>query len=146
MSAGCPFIACAKKKGIEFCWDCGESETCEKWVRHRKTAKKADSFTCYQNLDDDIVFVRKNGVEEFEKTQKTREHLLKEMLREFNEGRSKRYYCIAATVMEMKALDAALSEARNNSKGLGMKEKSRVLHAILDAIARQRNYCLKLRR
>jgi len=32
MAAGCPFITCAvKKKGIEFCWDCEENKTCEKW-------------------------------------------------------------------------------------------------------------------
>jgi len=145
--AGCPFITCAlKNKGIEFCWDCRESETCEKWARHRELAKNIDSFKCYQKLEDDIAFVRKNGVEEFEKTQKTRNHLLREMLGEFNEGRSKSFYCIAATVMEINELEAALSEARKHSMGGEIKEKSRVLHALLDEIARQRNYHLKLRR
>jgi len=144
--AGCTFITCAKKKGTEFCWDCQESGSCEKWARHREIAKKADSFTCYQNLEDDIAFVQKNGAAEFEKTQKKRELLLKEMVREFNERRSKSYYCIAATVMEMNELEGALSEARKHSGGLGMKERSRVLHALLDEIARQRNYHLKLRR
>jgi hypothetical protein len=147
MSAGCPFITCAlKKKGIEFCWDCGESETCEKWRKHRESAKKADSFKCYQKLEDDIAFIRKKGVDEFEKTQKVRQRLLNEMLQEFNEGRSKSYYCIAATVMETGELEAALSEAKKNSDGLEIKEKSRVLHAILDEIARHSNYHLKLRK
>ncbi|GAB6285038.1 MAG: hypothetical protein STSR0009_12390 [Methanoregula sp.] len=129
--AGCLFITCAlKKKGIEFCKDCQESETCEKWTRHREIAKKVDSFKCYQKLEDDIAFVRKNGVNEFEKTQKMRAHLIKEMLREFNEGRSKSYYCIAATVMEIRELEEALSEAKTNSDGLDIKEKSGVLHSI----------------
>jgi hypothetical protein len=78
--------------------------------------------------------------------QKKREHLLKEMLREFNEGRSKSYYCIAATVMEIKELEEALTKAHKDSNGLGIKKKSRVLHAILDEIAKQRNYNLKLRK
>ena len=75
-----------------------------------------------------------------------REHLLKEMLREFNEGRSKSYYCIAATVMETGELEEALTKAHTDSDGFEIKEKSKVLHALLDEIARQRNYYLKLRK
>jgi hypothetical protein len=147
IGAGCPFIMCAlKKKGVEFCWDCEEHESCQKWAKHRESGKKADSFKCYQKLEDDITFVRKNGVTEFEKLQKKRESLVKEMLREFNEGRSKSYYCIAATLMETGQLEGALSEARKKSDGLNMKEKARVLHSLLDEIALQRNYLLKLRK
>jgi hypothetical protein len=146
MGAGCPFITCAlKRKGIEFCWDCEEKKTCEKWAKHREAAKKADSFTCYQKLEEDIAFIQKNGVDEFEKMQKKRELLLQEMLREFNEGRSKTYYCIAATVLEPGELGEALTKADKESRGLGMKERSKVLHSILDKIANQRNYDLKLR-
>ena len=146
MRAGCPFITCSSKRGIEFCWNCIEHETCEKWAKHRESGKKADSFKCYQKLKEDIAFIQKNGVNEFEKTQKTREHLLKEMLREFNEGRSKSYYCIAATVMEIRELEEALTQAHKDSLRLGMKERSRVLHSVLDDIAGQRNYYLKLRK
>ena len=147
MGAGCPFITCAlKKKGIEFCWDCKEHESCEKWARHRKASEKADSFKCYQKLEDDIAFVMKNGPGRFEKAQKIREDLLHAMLREFNEGRSKSYYCIAATVMETGELGAALAKARKYSVGLDSRERSRVLHSLLDEIAAQRNYHLKLRK
>jgi hypothetical protein len=68
------------------------------------------------------------------------------MLREFNDGRSKSYYCIAATVMETRELEEALTLARQNSDGLNIKEKTRVLHSVLDEIARQKNYYLKLRK
>jgi hypothetical protein len=99
-----------------------------------------------RNLEDDITFVRTNGITEFEKTQKTRERLLKEMLREFNDGRSKRYYCIAATVMEIEELEDAVKNAKKNSPGFLMKERVKVLHFLLDEIAKQRNYSLKLRK
>jgi Protein of unknown function (DUF3795) len=147
LGAGCPFITCAlKKKGIEFCWTCEEHETCEKWRKHRETGKRVDSFTCYQKLEDDIAYIRRYGVKKFEEMQKIREHLLNEMVREFNEGRSKSYYCIAAAVMEIEELKEALKKVHMNSDGLGIKEKSKVLHALLDEIARQRNYYLKLRK
>ncbi len=146
MAVGCSFITCAiKKKGIEFCWDCEESKTCEKWRKHRESGKKVDSFKCYQKLEDDIAFIQKYGVAEFEKLQKIREQLLREMLQEFNEGRSKSYYCIASTVLEIEDLKEALNKAKKSSKGLKIKENSKLLHSILDEIAVQKKYCLKLR-
>jgi len=147
MAVGCPFITCAvKKKEIEFCWDCEENETCEKWRHHREFSKKYDTFKCYQKLEDNISFIQKNGVDEFEKLQKTREKLLKEMLRDFNEGRSKRYYCIATTVLEIDELKEALDQAKKQAKSLGIKERSKVLHSLIDETAKRKNYLLKLRK
>jgi len=147
MAVGCPFITCAlRKRGIEFCWDCEENETCERWKEHREFGKRHDTFKSYQKLEEDVSFIRKNGVGEFERLQKIREKLLKEMLRGFNEGRSKNYYCIAATVLEIEELKKALSEAKERSTGLEMTEKAKVLHSMLDAVAERKNCCLKLRR
>ncbi len=147
LGAGCPFITCAlKKRGIEFCWDCRERETCEKWRGHREAGKTADSFTCYQKLEDDIAFIRRNGIEAFEEVQITRERLLRKMLDEFNEGRSKSHYCIAAIIMEIGELEGALAQAKKDSRGLDRKGRARVLHALLDKIAERRGYHLKLRK
>ena len=147
IAAGCPFITCAiKKKQTEFCWDCTEHQICEKWSKHREAGKKHDSFKCYQKLEDDITFIQENGVKEFERLQKTREKLLKEMLRGFNEGRSKRYYCIAATVFEIDELQKLVNTGIERSKGLEMKEKSKILHSLLDSAAEKKNRLLKLRK
>ena len=101
MAAGCPFITCAvKRKGIEFCGDCHESGTCGKWKKHWEFGMEHDTFKCYRKLEDNIAFISEHGVEKFDKLQMKREALLRDMLRDFNEGRSKSYYCIAATVME----------------------------------------------
>jgi hypothetical protein len=68
MAVGCPFITCAvKKRGIEFCWDCQENESCEKWRKHREFGKRHDTFKCNQKLENDIAFIQRNGVAEFEK-------------------------------------------------------------------------------
>jgi hypothetical protein len=68
------------------------------------------------------------------------------MLAEFNEGRSKIYYCIAATVMDMDELREVLGRAREQSTGLDTKARSVLLHSMLDEIARRKGYLLKLRR
>ncbi len=147
IAVGCTFIRCAvKKNGLEFCWECAENKTCEKWKKHREFSKKRDSFKCYQKLEANIAFIQKNGVTEFEKLQKQREQILREMLDEFNEGRSKSYYCIAATVMELDELKAALKKARDGSRDLDIKSKSKIMHALLDEIAAQKHYNLKLRK
>jgi hypothetical protein len=147
MKAGCPFITCAiKKKGVEFCWQCEDSETCCKWSQHRKTGKTVDSFKCYQTLENDIAFIQDNGIDEFKKVQEHRELLLKKMLTGFNEGRSKSYYCIAASVMEIGELENALSQAEKESETSDLIERAKILHGILDEIAGRKMYFLKLRK
>jgi hypothetical protein len=146
-AVGCRYITCAvKHKGIDFCWECEESKTCEKWEKLRESSKEHDSFKCYQTLEDDLDFIKEYGIEKFDEQQMIREQLLKEMLSEFNEGRSKSYYCIAATVMKIGELQNALIQARNSSNSLDIKAKSKVMHSILDIIARENGYYLKLRK
>ncbi len=147
MAVGCPFITCAiKKKGVEFCWECADKKTCKLWKNHRAAGKKGDSFKCYQKLEDDISYIEKHGVIKFEKTQKAREKLLKKMLEGYNESRSKSYYCIAATVVEIKELEAILGEADKKSKAMGLKQRSMTLHGMLNDIAAKKKYILKLRK
>ena len=71
--------------------------------------------------------------------------MLIEMLEGFNEGRSKRYYCIAATVLEIEELETALIQAKSASERTDLKSASRILHSILDEIAESEQYHLKLR-
>jgi hypothetical protein len=147
MGAACPFHNCGvKKKGIEFCGFCDESTSCARWGKFREMGKKHDSIVCYQKLEDNIAFIRKNGIEEFEKQQETREKLVWSMLSEFNDGRSKTFYCIAATILEIGELENVLEEAREKSMGFDIKAKSEVMHSLLNKIEENRNYSLKLRK
>jgi hypothetical protein len=68
------------------------------------------------------------------------------MLEEFNEGRSKTYYCIAATVMEVEELEWAIDRGREQMTGTDRKAKARAFHAILESIARTKGHRLKLRK
>jgi len=147
MRAGCPFITCAvKKKGIEFCWLCEQSDDCEKWGAHRAFGREHDTFVCYQKLEENIEFIKKYGIETFQETQLVRKKILNEMLSNFNEGRSKRHYCIAVTVFEISELEDALTQARNDSDGLELKDRSKVLHSLLDNLAKEKHFNLSLRK
>jgi hypothetical protein len=147
MGAPCPFHTCAiKKKGVEFCGFCDENATCTKCGKFREIGKQHDLIVCYQKFEDNIAFIQKNGMEEFERQQEKREKLVRSMLSEFNEGRSKTLYCIAATVLEIDELENVLEEARVQSVGLHPKAKSEVMHSFFDKIAEDKNYPLKLRK
>jgi len=147
MKVGCLFITCAvKKRGIEFCWQCPDHEACEKWHEHREWGQSHDSFVCYQRLESNIAFVEHQGIFTFAADQKKREHLLSAMLAEFNEGRSKSFYCIVATVMDIQEIKEAIVLARDRSAGADIKTKSKALHAILDKVAQERKYSLRLRK
>ena len=131
---------------VHHCGFCEENKTCAKWRKHRDMSKRLDSIVSYPKLEDNIVFMEKHGLLEFEQQQKTREKLLREMLVEFNEGRSKSFYCVAATVLEIGELEAVLEEAKQKAKGLDVKAKSEVMHLLLEEIANKKNYLLKFRR
>ena len=68
------------------------------------------------------------------------------MLQEFNEGHSKSYYCVAATVLEIEELEETLNKAKKDSFGLKVKERSEIFRSILDEVAERKNYYLKLRK
>jgi hypothetical protein len=147
MAVGCPFITCAvKRKGIEFCWECDESGSCERWSGHRDFGRTRDTFVCYAALEDNIASIRGSGLEAFIGEQSEREGLLVEMLDGFNEGRSKTFYCIAATVLDPSALRSAIDSARESAGGRDVRERSKVLRAALDAIAAERSLRLALRK
>ncbi len=147
MKVGCPFLTCAvKKRGIEFCWQCPDQKGCEKWNGHRKRGQLRDSFVCYQRLEDNIVFVGRSGLSAFVEDQRERERLLSAMLAEFNEGRSKSFFCIVATVMDAREIARAITQAKDESAGRDVKERSKALHALFERIAKESGYNLKLRK
>ena len=147
MAVGCQFINCAiKRVGVEFCTDCRTGESCEKLQKHRKTGNERDSFKSYQKLEDDINFIKAKGIRTYNEQQRIRESLLIRILNEFNEGRSKSYYCIASTVMDVDELRSSLEEGTTKSKLLSIKEKSKMMHAMLDSIALRKGYRLSIRK
>ncbi len=147
MAAGCPFITCAvKRRGIEFCWDCDEAGSCEKWAKHRAAGRERDSFTCYASLEANISKVARDGLESFVAEQHLRESLLREMLERFDEGRSKTCCCIAATVLDPSELRTAIDAASQTCGSSDVRERIRALRSLLDEAAARRSVRLALRR
>ncbi len=72
------------------------------------------------------------------------------MLEEFDEGRSKSFYCIAATLLPVTDLEASLNEAKQEIDKLcivtdDIKTRANILRKFLNGFAGEREIELRLR-
>jgi hypothetical protein len=92
------------------------------------------------------TFVGRSGISAFVEDQREREQLLSAMLAGFDEGRSKSFFCVVATVMGAREITRTITQAEAESAGKDVKSRSKALHALFDKIAEERGYNLKLRK
>ena len=139
LDPSCPFVACAiTRKKVEFCWECPESDNCLEW-------QNAMSIGCnavleYQRIDDNVSFIRENGIDIFASIQKTRGKLLGEMLHDYDEGRYTQEYLYAASTLGVGELEAALTDAWINTAGMRIDRKSEYLHLALHRVPTRKRY------
>lgn len=147
MGAGCPFVTCAvKKKGIELCTDCAEITRCDLFQGNLAWSNEHDTFVCRQRLGDNVKFIQEHGIEAFEKMEEIRGQLLTKMIGGFDDGRSKSFYCIAATVLDPMEIEGALATVEKEAEGLDKKERAKAMRREIEKIADMRGYHLKLRK
>jgi len=139
---------CVKKKHLEVCAQCAEFP-CDKFAK--RLDSPADSLLTYKNIRHNMTFIKEQGLPKFLEQQKQRMTLLERMLSNYNEGRSKSMYCIAATLLPIDRLPAALNEAEIKIKNAKLdtndvKGRAQILHDMLNAIALKEGIELKLRK
>ena len=104
----CAIARCAvRERGYETCAGCPEfpCERLDGWDR-------SDSVVSHLNSLANLRAIRDRGLDVFLEEQRKRMSLLETMLAEFNDGRSKGYCCLAATLLPVEDLVAGLAEAR----------------------------------
>ncbi len=146
----CSFITCCvKKRNLEVCAECNEypCSKFEGWTEDNAY----DSFLTHRKAMPNLNFIKERGIEEFIEQQKKRIELLEIMLKHFDEGRSKSFYCFAATLLPITDLDESLrnSEDKIKAEKIGaedIKTKSKILKEFLNDFAARKGIDLKLRR
>ncbi len=143
----CSIITCCvKTNNFETCAECDEfpCSKIDKW-------DKCDSFISHRVSLSNLRLIKQNGLNLFIEQQEKRIKMLEKMLENFNEGRSKSFYCSATALLPISDLKYALEESENkinkekiDSKNL--KAKSKILKGILNNIAEGQQVELKLRR
>ena len=146
----CGYITCCvKKKGLEVCAQCGEFP-CTKFEAWLGNLEQYDSFLTHQRTRPNLDSIRTHGIESFMKQQRKRMTLLNTMLESFDDGRAKSFYCVAATLLPVTALEESLHRAqeqvkKDNARSGDIKDRAAILRGLLDDCAAKTGVELKLR-
>ena len=137
---------CFKKKNFETCAECTEFP-CPKL----NNWDKYDSFICHRVSLSNLRIIKEKGLELFLKQQEKRKLLLEKSLENFNEGRSKSFFCIATALLPISNLQEALklSEEKIKEDNISLKDlktKSKILKEYMNMIALKNGIVLKLRK
>jgi len=84
-----------------------------------------------------LIFIKEHGIEKFIAQQKVRIKLLETMLKKFNDGRSRSYYCKVSALIDTITLKNSIDKANlkikaDKIKQNDVKSKAKILKAILD--------------
>lgn len=138
----CSFITCGvKKRNLEACGQCPDFP-CSKFKSEEEyqRVKESSSYPPSRKIMPNLNAIKEHGIEEFVKQQRRRMKLLAKMIDNFNDGRSRSYYCRAAALLDPLALESALAEAARQIKADHVKPddtktKAKILRALLDNLA-----------
>ena len=126
---------CFKKHKLEVCSLCKEFP-CDKYKDKEKVEK--DSFVTCKKIFKNFEFIKTNGINVFIKEQKVRIKLLNLLLEKYNDNKSKSYYCLATTLLNIKSVENILKYIKNKDVNIKtLKEK-------INEYAKEENVELKL--
>lgn len=144
----CGYVSCcAKKKGLEVCAECTDYPC----TRFDKETGEFDSFVTHANVLSNQADIRKYGLTAFTEQQNERIAHLTRMLSDFDDGRSKSYFCLAAALLSLDGQVKAIKEAEHliASESIASNERkarAKILRAELERVAHEEQTELKLRK
>jgi hypothetical protein len=144
---GCKvFRCCVKEKGLGICAECSDYP-CPKF----EGIDAADSFITHQKMATNLRSIKEFGIETFLDEQEDRRSLLVGMLDEYNDGRSKSFFCVATTLLPIETLKASMEDAKRRAIEDSIEEedkkgKAMILKSSLNEAAMKKNVDLELRK
>jgi hypothetical protein len=104
--------------------------------------KESSSYPPNRNILPNLNFIKKHGIKKFIQQQKKRIKILETMLKNFNDGRSRSFFCRAAALLDLKNLKNSLDEAArkirtDKIKKTDVKNKAKILKEIINETASQ---------
>ena len=144
----CGFITCCvKQRNLETCAQCVDWEHCDRVIRNLQGAKNTDSFISYQPLTGNFAFIHKNGIDDFVRLELEKIKFLRHLIENYDEGRSRSFYCLSCQLIPLENLRKALLEAEEYiGKDHSIKDKAGIVRAAITSLAKDLNISLKLRK
>jgi hypothetical protein len=137
----CGFLTCCViKNGLEVCSDCNDFP-CKRFDSEKDGL---DSFVTHRKVFANLDYIKINGIKQFIANQSVRIEILNDLLSNFDDGRSKNFYCISCALLQLDKLQKTHEYACNLNNGIVTKEKSKLIEKYLTKIADSLNIDLKL--
>lgn len=137
----CGFLTCCViKKDLEVCSDCNDYP-CK---RFNPEKEGYDSFVTHKKVFTNLDCIKINGIENFFENQGVRIEILNNLLTNFDDGRSKNFYCISCALLPVDKLQEVLKFAKTLNEEIELKEKCKQIKASLIKIADSFGIELKL--
>lgn len=127
--------------GIEYCFQCGEFP-CARY----KSEDAYDSFITHRNRLRDLERARRDGVEAYRAEQRERCEILRILLENYNDGRRKTLFSLAANLLEPEDLREILKRLSGEASGLSVRERAGRAAALCKEAAARRGMDLRLRK
>ena len=138
---------CVKTHGLETCGQCNEFEFCPRVMKLLEHAKQSDSILSYQPIADNFAFVRRHGIEAWVKRENEKIAFLKTLLVDYNDGRSKTFYCLSVQLLPLDKLKPALAQAQKKiAIEMPPKDRAKVVKDAFNGLATKSGVELKLRK
>ena len=142
----CSMVSCcAKKHNLEVCGQCDEYP-CKKY--DNKNIEK-DSFVTHKRMIANHRYIQENGINNYLKEQNARIKILEKLLLEYNDGKSKSFFCIASRLLDIQELNTLIKKAEKKimTEGISdteLKSKSAIIKGIFTEYANNNNIKLEL--
>jgi hypothetical protein len=145
---GCGFITCCvKKKGFETCAQCASFDDCERIAWLLDSIKSKDSFISHHPIEANLLFIREHGIKEFARRELEKQEFLRQLLTNYDEGRSKSFYCTSCQLMPLDKLKQALEEVEAEiTKDALLKERAKIIRVAISNMAESLGIDLRLRK
>jgi hypothetical protein len=129
-----------KKKGLEVCSDCPEYP-CKRFDSEKDGY---DSFVTHKKVFSNLDYIKNNGIDSFIEQQSTRIGIMTNLLQNYDDGRSKSFYCLSCTLLPIDKLQEVNLLSKNLPLNTDVKEKNKQIRGYLLPIAESLNIKLIL--
>ena len=138
----CSFITCCvKKNNFEVCADC-PIFPCSKFKSEKdiQEFEGSSSYPPYNKIMLNLKFIKEYGIKSFIDNQKKRIRLLEKLIQDFDDGRSRSFFCKATALLDINSLEDSLIKAIQKVKSVkirstDIKAKAKILKDILNESA-----------
>lgn len=118
---------CVLKQGLEVCAQCREFPC----IRFEPEKILRDSFVTHQKIFPNHEYIQKNGLPAFLERQEFRIRTLSFLLENFDDGRSKAFYCRNCALLPLQQLAEIRDLATGLPSSLTAKEKNKRIRSFI---------------